>query len=71
MNPPGRLAAVECGPFDIYKNENGKKILLEPLHRLRDPARMKPLSNKLKLQVLFKPLPHAQVAAMPQGIDDK
>ncbi len=64
-------AAVACGLFDMYEIEHGVKTLSEPSRRLLDPAKMKPLTDYLGMQVRFRQLSDGQVAAMQQGIDEK
>jgi pyruvate ferredoxin oxidoreductase beta subunit len=64
-------AAIDCGLFDLYEIENGRKVLSEPSRRLLDRSRQRPVRDYLQLQSRFKALSEEQIGAMQQGVDRK
>lgn len=64
-------AAVDCGLFDLYEIENGRKVLSEPSRRLLDPKKQHPVRDYLKIQVRFKALSEEQVAGIQERVDRK
>jgi pyruvate ferredoxin oxidoreductase beta subunit len=64
-------AAVECGLFDLYELENGRKRLSAPSQKLLAKAKLRPVTDYLEMQVRFKALSAAQVSDLQQGIDEK
>jgi len=64
-------AAVDCGLFDLYEIEDGRKVLSEPSRRLLDKSKQHPVRDYLKMQVRFKALSEAQIEAIQQRTDRK
>jgi pyruvate ferredoxin oxidoreductase beta subunit len=64
-------AAVECGLFDLYEIENGRKRLSEPSQKLLTKTKLRPVTDYLEMQVRFKALSAAQVSNLQQRIDLK
>jgi pyruvate ferredoxin oxidoreductase beta subunit len=63
--------AIECGLFDLYEIENGKKSFSEPTQKLLKKSKLRPVNDYLKLQTRFKALSEEQIIAMQQQIDRK
>ena len=63
--------AIECGLFDLYEIEDGKKSFSEPTQKLLKKSKLRPVSDYLKLQTRFKALSEDQVVAMQKRIDLK
>lgn len=64
-------AAIDCGLFELYEIENGKKVLSEPSRKLLRPEKMASLQTYLDMQTRFKALSTAQIARMQERIDQK
>jgi len=64
-------AAVECGLFDLYEIEDGRKRLSEPSRKLLDKSQQRPINDYLAMQVRFRALSAEQVRAMQQRVDRK
>jgi len=64
-------AAVDCGLFDLYEIEDGRKTLSEPSRRLLDPSKQRPVRDYLELQVRFKALSKEQIDAIQLQVDQK
>ncbi|AMV72060.1 3-methyl-2-oxobutanoate dehydrogenase subunit beta [Desulfuromonas carbonis] len=64
-------AAVDCGLFDLFEIENGKKTLSEPSRRLLDKSKQHPVNDYLGMQVRFKALSAEQIVAVQQRVDQK
>jgi len=63
--------AIECGLFDLYEIENGKKTLSEPSSRLLKKDKLRPVQDYLQMQTRFKALSEEQIATMQGRIDQK
>jgi pyruvate ferredoxin oxidoreductase beta subunit len=63
--------AIECGLFDLYEIEDGKKKLSEPSKKLLKKNKLRPVQDYLQMQTRFKALSDEQVVAMQQRIDLK
>ena len=63
--------AIECGLFDLYEIENGKKNLSEPSKKLLKKNQLRPVQDYLQMQTRFKALSEEQIIAMQQRIDQK
>ena len=64
-------AAIECGLFDLFEIENGKKQLSEPSSRLLTNGKRRPVRDYLSLQTRFKALTEEQIDTMQERIDRK
>ncbi len=63
--------AIECGLFDLYEIENGKKTLSEPTQKLLKKRKLRPVQDYLRMQTRFKALSKEQIAVMQERIDQK
>ena len=63
--------AIECGLFDLYEIENGKKSLSEPSKKLLKKNKLRPVQNYLSMQTRFKALSEKQIKSMQERIDRK
>ena len=63
--------AIECGLFDLYELENGKKTLSEPTQKLLKKRKLRPVQDYLRMQTRFKALSKEQIAVMQERIDQK
>jgi len=63
--------AIECGLFDLYEIENGKKSLSEPSKKLLKKSKLRPVQDYLSMQTRFKALSEEQIASMQERIDRK
>jgi pyruvate ferredoxin oxidoreductase beta subunit len=63
--------AIECGLFDLYELEEGKKTLSEPTAKLLKRDKLRRVQDYLKMQTRFKALSDEQIVAMQQRIDRK
>jgi len=63
--------AIECGLFDLYEIENGKKTLSEPSSNLLKKDKLRPVQDYLQMQTRFKALSEEQIVAMQHRIDRK
>ncbi len=63
--------AIECGLFDLYEIENGKKTLSEPSSKLLKKNKLRPVHDYLQMQTRFKALSEEQIVAMQHRIDQK
>ncbi len=63
--------AIECGLFDLYEIEEGKKKLSEPSAKLLKKSKLRPVQDYLNMQTRFKALSKEQIAAMQERIDQK
>lgn len=64
-------AAIDCGLFDLYEIENGKKQLSEPSKKLLDKNKLPSVEDYLRMQTRFKALSEEQICAMQERIDQK
>ncbi len=63
--------AIECGLFDLYEIENGKKNLSEPSQKLLKKDKLRPVQDYLQMQTRFKALSKEQISTMQEKIDRK
>jgi pyruvate ferredoxin oxidoreductase beta subunit len=63
--------AIECGLFDLYEIENGKKNLSEPSQKLLKKDKLRPVQDYLQMQTRFKALSEEQISTMQEKIDRK
>lgn len=63
--------AIECGLFDLYEIENGKKTLSEPTAKLLKKSKLRPVKDYLSMQTRFKALSEGQITSMQERIDQK
>jgi pyruvate ferredoxin oxidoreductase beta subunit len=63
--------AIECGLFDLYEIENGKKTLSEPSQKLLKKTKLRPVQDYLRMQTRFKALSDEQISKMQERIDRK
>ncbi len=64
-------AAIDCGLFDLYEIEDGKKQLSEPSRKLLKKAKLPSVQEYLSMQTRFKALSDEQIAVMQERIDQK
>ena len=64
-------AAIDCGLFDLYEIENGKKQLSEPSRRLLKKEKLESVELYLRLQTRFSALSAEQISSMQERIDLK
>lgn len=63
--------AIDCGLFDLYEIENGKKQLSEPSRKLLKKDKLRPVQDYLSIQTRFKALSEEQISTMQERINLK
>ena len=63
--------AIECGLFDLYEIENGKRTLSEPTAKLLKKSKLRPVQDYLDMQTRFKALSEEHIASMQERINHK
>ncbi len=64
-------AAIDCGLFDLFEVENGKKQLSEPSKKLLKKEKLDSVRHYLSMQTRFKALSEEQIIVMQERIDKK